>query len=102
MFSFEMVQNIQSTNFKSSYYQQIMTSKPVADNGKQISMAASAIALRGVRIFLTAGRHAAERTQAQGATPVPRPKPKGKKTVVGHKLAQKVMEVLMKTTRFTK
>ncbi|KAF9797159.1 hypothetical protein SFRURICE_018629 [Spodoptera frugiperda] len=71
-------------------------------DGKQISMAASAIALRGVRLFLSAGRHAADRPQNQAAAPAPRPKPKGKKPVVSGKPPQKVFEMLIKTTRFSK
>lgn len=69
---------------------------------KQLSMAASAIALRGVRLFLTAGRAAAERSRTAPAQPVPKPKPKPKPPVLGARPPQKVFDLLFKTTRFNK
>ncbi|KOB67198.1 Ef hand protein [Operophtera brumata] len=69
---------------------------------KQLSMAASAIALRGVRLFLTAGRAAAERSRVAPAQPAPKPKPKPKPPVLGARPPQKVFDLLLKTTRFNK
>ncbi|XP_026738788.1 EF-hand calcium-binding domain-containing protein 1 [Trichoplusia ni] len=67
---------------------------------KQISMAASAIALRGVRLFLNAGKAAADRPQTQAAQPA-KSKRKEKKAV-GTKPPQKVFEMLLKSSRFNK
>ncbi|KPJ11977.1 EF-hand calcium-binding domain-containing protein 1 [Papilio machaon] len=65
-------------------------------------MAASAIALRGVQLFLTAGRAAAERRAPPPAPPAPRRKPRLKPVLPTHKLQQKTLELLLKTTKFTK
>lgn len=66
---------------------------------KQISMAASAIALRGVRLFLNAHRAAAERkAQQQQAQP---PKPR-RKPVNNKKLPQKTLDGLVKGSHFAK
>lgn len=69
----------------------------MADNkNQQISMAASAIALRGVRLFLSAGKAAAQRR----ASP---PRSRRVKTVTPvNKLQQCVIEVLLKATKFNK
>ncbi|XP_046963671.1 EF-hand calcium-binding domain-containing protein 1 [Vanessa cardui] len=69
----------------------------MADNkNHQISMAASAIAMRGIRIFLSAGKAAAERR----ASP---PRARRPKTVVpGNKLQFNVAEMLLKETKFDK
>ncbi|XP_072937648.1 calaxin [Epargyreus clarus] len=65
----------------------------------QISMAASAIALRGVRLFLSVGRAAAEKR----AAPPPRPRrPKTKLVLPANKLQQKVVDMLLKNTKFNK
>ncbi|XP_068626968.1 calaxin [Battus philenor] len=67
---------------------------------QQLSMAASAIAMRGVQLFLTAGRAAQERKAATPA-PVPR-KPRLKPVLPTNKLQQKTLEQLLKNTKFTK
>lgn len=71
---------------------------------KQISMVASAIALRSVRIFLTAGRAAAERSRptAAAAQAAPKPKPKPKPPVIGARPPQKVFDMLFRSTRFNR
>ncbi|KPI95141.1 EF-hand calcium-binding domain-containing protein 1 [Papilio xuthus] len=69
---------------------------------QQLSMAASAIALRGVQLFLTAGRAAADRRAPPPAPPAPRRKPRLKPVLPTHKLQQKTLEILLKTTKFTK
>ncbi|CAB3241141.1 unnamed protein product [Arctia plantaginis] len=74
----------------------------MASEGKQISVAATAIALRGVRLFLSAGKTAAERSLPAAAQPAPRVKRKPKQPVVGNKLSPKVIEQLLKTTKFNK
>lgn len=74
----------------------------MASGSKQISVAATAIALRGVRLFLTAGKNAAEKSVPDAAQPAPRPKKKPKQPVVGNKLSPKVIEQLLKTTKFNK
>ncbi|XP_049883235.1 calaxin [Pectinophora gossypiella] len=71
----------------------------MASETKQISMAASAIALRGVRLFLSASRAAAARRPA----PPPVAKPPRKKPVLpANKLPQKTLEQLLKTSKFNK
>ncbi|XP_073958428.1 calaxin isoform X1 [Choristoneura fumiferana] len=68
----------------------------MADN-KGLSMAASCIALRGVRIFLNASKAAAAR---RVSPPVQRRRPKP--VVPGAKPPQKVFDALVKTTKFNK
>lgn len=72
------------------------------NDGKQISVAATAIALRGVRIFLTAGKAAADRPLPPPPQPAARAKPKKKQVVVGNKPPQKVFDMLAKTYKFNK
>ena len=68
----------------------------MAEKSQQISMAASAIAMRGVRLFLSAGKAAAQRRTSP-------PRPRQVKTVVPiNKLQQSVIEVLLKATKFNK
>ncbi|XP_041975782.1 EF-hand calcium-binding domain-containing protein 1 [Aricia agestis] len=62
-----------------------------------ISMAASAIALRGVRLFLSAGRAAAGRAAAGRVDP-----PKRKTKLPGNKIHQDALEILLRATRFNK
>ncbi|XP_047520662.1 EF-hand calcium-binding domain-containing protein 1 isoform X1 [Pieris napi] len=64
---------------------------------KQISMAASAIALRGVRLFLSASKAAVERK----SPPAP-PKRRTKTVVPINKIPQQALESLLRTTRFSK
>lgn len=63
-------------------------------------MAASAIAMRGVRLFLSASKAAAERKTE--APPVPKPRPKPKIVVPTNKLSQKQLDTLLKITKFNK
>ncbi|XP_061709323.1 calaxin isoform X2 [Cydia pomonella] len=65
---------------------------------KQISMAASCIALRGVKIFLNAGRAAAARKAS--SPPVVKRKPKP--PVPGARPPQKVFDALLKSTKLNK
>lgn len=67
----------------------------------QISMAASIVALRGVKIFLNAGKGAAER---QASPPRPRPtrRAAGKGVIPANKLQLSVVETLLRNTRFNK
>lgn len=65
----------------------------------QISMAASAIALRGVRLFLSVGRAAAEKRAAAPARPR---RPKVKPVLPVNKLQQKTVDMLLKNTKFNK
>ncbi|KAM3967862.1 calaxin [Aphomia sociella] len=67
---------------------------------QQLSMAASAIALRGVSLFLSAGRAAAERRAV--ATIVPLRAKRTKPVVPGARPSQKDYEMLLRTTRFNK
>ncbi|KAJ0182275.1 hypothetical protein K1T71_001644 [Dendrolimus kikuchii] len=69
---------------------------------KQLSMAASAIALRGAHMFLTAGKAAAERRLPPPPQPAVKPRPKPKPIVFGSRPSQKVFEMLFKTTKFNK
>ncbi|CAH2218560.1 jg13567 [Pararge aegeria aegeria] len=62
----------------------------------QVSMAASFIAMRGVRIFLNAGKGAAEKRTS------PTRSRRTKAAVPGNKLQLNVMEILLKNTRFAK
>ncbi|XP_045490836.1 EF-hand calcium-binding domain-containing protein 1-like isoform X1 [Colias croceus] len=62
---------------------------------KQISMAASAIALKGVRMFLKAGRAAVDRS----ASPIKR---KTKPVVPVNKIPKASLDVLLRTTRFNR
>ncbi|XP_075985074.1 calaxin [Anticarsia gemmatalis] len=71
-------------------------------DGKQISVAATAIALRGVRLFLTAGKAAADRPVAAPSQPATRNKRKQKQVVAGGKPPQKVFDMLLKTSKFNK
>ncbi|XP_028170001.1 EF-hand calcium-binding domain-containing protein 1-like [Ostrinia furnacalis] len=68
---------------------------------KQLSMAASAIALRGVRLFLSAGRNAMER-RAQPAAEPAKHRPKPKPVVPGARPPQKVFDMLARTSKFNK
>lgn len=67
---------------------------------KQISMAATAIALRGVRLFLTRSKEAAEKRAPP--PPVVKPKVKPKKVTPCNKLSQKSMDALLKICKFNK
>ncbi|CAH2050865.1 unnamed protein product, partial [Iphiclides podalirius] len=67
---------------------------------QQLSMAASAIALRGVHLFLSAGRAAAERRAAPAPSP-PR-KPRLRPVVPTNKLQQRTVEQLLKNSKFSK
>ncbi|XP_045459813.1 EF-hand calcium-binding domain-containing protein 1 [Melitaea cinxia] len=62
----------------------------------QISIAASAIAMRGVRMFLSAGKAAAERRASPKKTRPTKP------VVSGNKLHSSVTEILLRKTKFDK
>ncbi|CAK1540313.1 unnamed protein product [Leptosia nina] len=61
-------------------------------------MAASAIALRGVRLFLNAGKAAAERR----SPPTIKTRRRVKSVVPINKIPQPILDVLLKTTRFNR
>lgn len=67
---------------------------------KQISIAASAIALRGVRLFLNRSKAAAEKRAPP--PPVAKPRSKPKKVTPSTKLSQKTMDALLKICKFNK
>ncbi|KAL4703731.1 hypothetical protein ACJJTC_016738 [Scirpophaga incertulas] len=72
------------------------TTRAPMSSEKKLSMAAGAIALRGVRLFISAGRSAAER-RAQAET-------RRERTGAAHSARppQKTFEALLKLTRFSK
>ncbi|XP_069364126.1 calaxin [Maniola hyperantus] len=73
-----------------------MADKKYQQQQPQISMAASAIAMRGIRLFLNAGRAAAEKRTS------PTRSRRTKAALPANKLPLSGIEALVKSTRFTK